>query len=88
MSEKKKIKLTDIESDDEKIRKLLLRQARKKETQLLWRSNAVASADDKAEVQSSDDVADADSKSSSESDNDDTLSSVKKKKTNEKEKNN
>ena len=78
MSEKKKIKFTDIEFDDEKNRKRLLRQARKKRGDQYDESNAVASADDEAEAQSSDDAADADSQGSSESDNEDTLLSVKK----------
>lgn len=62
-----------------KDRKLLSRQARKKRCDYYDKSSAATGADDEANVQLSDNAADADSESSSESDNEDTLLSVKKK---------
>lgn len=46
VSVKKKIKLSDIEFDDEKIRKLLSRQARKKKRNCYDESNAAAVANE------------------------------------------
>ena len=62
-----------------KDRKLLSRQARKKKCDYYDKSSAATGADDEANVQLSDNAADADSESSSERDNEDALLSVKKK---------